>query len=85
MADHTGNWEIFRVYTDSRFVQLTKDSSSDGLPVWSPDGSKIAFISNRSGEWGLYLMESSGEDQHIMLELGPDMPNWSSQRLSWGP
>jgi tetratricopeptide (TPR) repeat protein len=85
MADHTGNWEIFRVYTDRRFVQLTDDPSSDGLPVWSPDGSKIAFVSNRSGEWGVYLMESDGKDPHIILELGPDMPNWSSQRLSWGP
>jgi tetratricopeptide (TPR) repeat protein len=85
MANHTGNWEIFRVYTDRRFVQLTDDPASDGLPVWSPDGSKMAFISNRSGEWGLYLMESSGEDPHIILELGHEMPNWSSQRLSWGP
>jgi hypothetical protein len=85
MANHTGNWEIFRVYTDRRFVQLTDDPASDGLPVWSPDGSKIAFISDRDGEWSVYLMESGGEDQHSILELGSDMPNWSSQRLSWGP
>jgi tetratricopeptide (TPR) repeat protein len=85
MANHTGNWEVFRVNTDRTFAQLTDDPASDGLPVWSPDGSKIAFVSDRSGEWGVYLMESSGENPHIILELGPDLPNWTSQRLSWGP
>jgi hypothetical protein len=77
MAKHTGNWEIFRVNTDRTFMQLTDNPASDGLPVWSPDGSKIAFVS--------YLMESNGEDPHIIVELGPDMPSWTSQRLSWGP
>jgi Tol biopolymer transport system component/tetratricopeptide (TPR) repeat protein len=84
MANHTGNWEIYRVYTDRRFVQLTDDPASDGLPVWSPDGSKVAFVSDRSGEWGVYLMNADGADPHIILELGPDLPGWTSQRLSWG-
>jgi tetratricopeptide (TPR) repeat protein len=84
MANHTGNWEIYRVYTDRRFFQLTDDPSSDGLPAWSPDGSKVAFVSDRSGEWGVYLMNSDGTDPHIILELGPDLPSWTSQRLSWG-
>jgi tetratricopeptide (TPR) repeat protein len=84
MANHTGNWEIYRVYTDRRFVQLTDDPASDGLPAWSPDGSKVAFVSDRSGEWGVYLMNADGTDPHIILELGPDLPSWTSQRLSWG-
>jgi Tol biopolymer transport system component len=85
MANHTGNWEIYQVNTDRSFKQLTDDAGSDGLPVWSPDGSKVAFISDRGGEWGVYLMNADGGDQHIILELGPDMPSWTSQRLSWGP
>jgi hypothetical protein len=84
MANHTGNWEVYRVYTDRRFLQLTDDPNSDGLPTWSPDGSKVAFVSNRDGEWGVYLMNSDGKEQHIILELGPDLPSWTSQRLSWG-
>jgi TolB protein len=85
MAKHTGNWEIYRVNTDRTFMQLTDNPASDGLPVWSPDGSKIAFVSDRDGEWGVYLMESNGEDPHVILALGPDMPSWTSQRLAWGP
>jgi serine/threonine-protein kinase len=85
MAKHSGNWEIYRVNTDRTFLQLTDNPANDGLPVWSPDGTKIAFVSDRDGEWGVYLMEPGGEDPHIILELGPDMPSWTSQRLSWGP
>jgi tetratricopeptide (TPR) repeat protein len=85
MANHTGNWEVYRVYTDRRFVQLTDDAASDGLPAWSPDGSKVAFVSDRGGEWGVYLVNADGTDPHIILELGADLPSWTSQRLSWGP
>lgn len=29
-------------------------------PTWSPDGSKIAFASNRDGNWNLFVMEADG-------------------------
>ena len=36
-------------------------------PVWSPDGSKIVFISIRSGGWGLYQKASNGAGQEQLL------------------
>ena len=33
-------------------TRLTFDPASDGYPVWSPDGSKIAFSSARTGQLG---------------------------------
>lgn len=46
-------------------AQLTTQSSSNSIqPSWSPDGSKIAFASDRDkascGCWGIYLMNSDG-------------------------
>jgi Tol biopolymer transport system component len=32
----------------------------NAFPAWSPDGSKIVFQSNRTGEWHLYLMNPDG-------------------------
>jgi tetratricopeptide (TPR) repeat protein len=85
MANHTGNWEIYLASTAGGFARLTDDPALDGLPVWAPDGSGLAFVSNRDGAWGLYLMGPNGEDPHEILDLGPNMPNWTMQRLSWVP
>ncbi len=41
-------------------VQLTTQSAFDCAPVWSPDGSKIAFSSNRNGNFDVYVMSANG-------------------------
>jgi TolB protein len=85
MSDHTGNWEIYAYDLGGGFQVLTDDPASDGLPAWSPDGSAIAFVSNRNGDWGIYLMQPGGEDPRKVISLGPNLPNWTMQRLSWAP
>lgn len=40
-------------------ARLTTDPS-DTAPVWSPDGKQVAFISARSGNWELYLIDAAG-------------------------
>lgn len=40
---------------------LTKSSDAhDRLPAWSPDGRKIAFVSDQSGEEQVYVVDQSG-------------------------
>ena len=85
MSNHTGDWEVYLVSTAGGFARLTENPAADGLPAWAPDGSGLAFVSNRDGAWGLYLMGPHGEDPHKILALGPSLPNWKSQRLSWAP
>jgi len=51
-------------------TQLTNDPAADMMPAFSPDGSKIAFASKRSGNWDIYLMESRG-GQAIKLTSDP--------------
>jgi len=42
-------------------VQLTLHPSYDDTPCWSPDGTKIAFTSARSGKMDVYVMDLDAE------------------------
>ena len=40
--------------------QLTTNSAYDSHPIWSPDGKKIAFESDREGSLDIYVMDAQG-------------------------
>ncbi|GAB4151902.1 MAG: S41 family peptidase [Planctomycetota bacterium] len=43
------------------YVQLTKNWNQDFLPLWSPDGEFIYFVSDRDGSYNLYKMTTEGD------------------------
>lgn len=69
--------DIFTVGIDgSSPRQLTNAPGQDFSPAWSPDGSRIAFVSERDGNANLYLMNADGSGQVALTtdpsdELGP--------------
>ena len=85
MSNVTGNWDVYLLSISGGVARLTDDPAADGLPAWAPDGSGLAFVSNRDETWGVYLMGPNGQDPHKILSLGPNLPDWTLQRLSWGP
>jgi len=51
----------------------------DGDPAWSPDGTKIAFCSNRDGNFEIYTMDPDGSSQK-RITYDPDddqFPIWT--------
>jgi serine/threonine protein kinase len=63
-------------------TRLTYDPASDANPVWSPDGSRIVFSSDRDGNFSLYQRAASGAgNDEVLLRAGPDDPkvatDWS--------
>ena len=61
--------EIFNVPVKEGYVlNLTHSSGAfDMLPAWSPDGKSIAFWSDRSGEYELYLQDPNMEKEPVCL------------------
>jgi Tol biopolymer transport system component len=51
----------------------------DSGPAWSPDGTKIAFISNRNRYFALYTMNADGSNVQLVTDkvLEPGGPAWS--------
>ena len=48
-------------------TRLTFDPSDDTNPHWSPDGSQIAFASNRRGTFDLYTKAANGAGEAALL------------------
>jgi Tol biopolymer transport system component len=54
-------WDLYAIDPDgTNRVQLTNDPARDLQPAFSPDGSKIAFTTNRDGNFEIYVMDASG-------------------------
>ncbi len=60
-------------------TQLTSDPSADVHPVFSPDGTRIAFASNRSGNWDIWMMSVNGGMPVCVTQSAADEihPSWS--------
>ncbi len=79
-ARNGGNHDIFTMELDgSNQTRLTTDAAYDDQPKWSPDGTKIVFMSDRAGNFDIYTMNADGSAQtKITSTLAPDgFPAWS--------
>jgi dipeptidyl aminopeptidase/acylaminoacyl peptidase len=75
----TSNLWLAEVAT-GKVRRLTRANASDGAPVWSPDGARIAFVSKRGEDetGGLYVIEPRGGEAEKIVELpyGIATPKW---------
>lgn len=81
-SDASGRYQIYMMPLNSTTpVQLTNSAGMNFAPIFSPDGSQIAFVSTRAdGVPTIWIMNLDGSgQQQITTELGRDTSP------SWGP
>ena len=55
--------------------RITSNQAYDTHPIWSPDGKKIAFSSNREGSMDIYIVDKDGGiPQRITTHSGNELP-----------
>ncbi len=75
------NLEIYTIAPDGTdLTRLTRDLAPDGLPAFSPDGSRIAFTRGSPSTSDVYLVGSDGAGETRLTELDgfENSPTWSA-------
>lgn len=79
-----GPTHVFAMNADGSSIhQLTSDANDDAAPVWSPDGTRVAFVRTQSGQQPqpgqIFVMNSDGTGVSRLTCLGSrdDRPAWS--------
>jgi len=78
-CDQSGNnCGIYLARADGALIGPATDNPQDDMPAWSPDSSKLAFTSPRSGNWNIWIKDLS-DGRLTRLTDGPQdiSPAWS--------
>ncbi len=77
---NNNNHDVFVMDPDgNNQTRLTSSLAYDDQPKWSPDGSKIVFMSGRDGNFEIYSMNADGSSQTRLTNnpAADGFPAWS--------
>ncbi|MGA9226566.1 MAG: S9 family peptidase [Mesobacillus sp.] len=77
--DYVSNLYILDLEEGGEPKQWTYGENRNHSPRWSPDGSQLAFISNRAGKNQVYVLDAAGGEarQATSFKNGASGPVWS--------
>lgn len=82
----SGDWDVFRLnLADGIVMQLTTEAAQDGLPAISPDGQYVAFVSDRGGNWNIWVKPLNGGRTMLLAPIEGSLTNWLEHTLQWIP
>ena len=89
LSDRDGDAEIY-VFRDGKVKRLTKNDNIDKDPAWSPDGTQIAWMSNKDNAGGarfdVWGMDADGNNQlPLVNEIGGNPVGSSIRSPRWSP
>ena len=82
MDDKSHIWVL--ELASGKFTRLTSEGDNI-MPVWTPDGKRVTFASDRAGQWNLYWApaDAGGPAERLYDSPNPQFPNcWSSDGQS---
>jgi Tol biopolymer transport system component len=82
-VQHVADLNIWAIPTSGagEAVRLVASTRADATPQYSPDGSRIAFCSDQSGNWEIWVARSDGSHQEQLTPFG----SGHSCTLRWSP
>jgi Tol biopolymer transport system component len=73
-ADGSGSVRLtetpLRVIAEQEINGQEPHSWNNVAPVWSPDGAQIAFLTDRNGQWEIWVMNADGSHQRPLFPPG---------------
>lgn len=80
----TGRGDIFTVPAKEGIVRNITNSSNahDREGIWSPDGKYIAYLSDKSGEFEIYIVAQDGSAEPVKLTENADTYKFT---IRWSP
>ncbi len=72
--------DIFVITVDGKELEQLTDGGANIGPVYSPDGTKIAYVSLRGGNYNIYMMDTNGMN---VVKLTKTPPGTDNVNLSW--
>ena len=71
--------DIWTARRGEKPARLTEDAHDDVDPVWSPDGKRVAYASDRHGSFDIFVRDlATGEERRLTTSSAAEMrPTWS--------
>ncbi len=68
---YSRQFDIYTVNVATRQIERVTDTeANEKSPVWSPDGTKIAFVSDRNGIYNIFIKEWNAEENVVLAAVG---------------
>ena len=86
-ANLSGNADVAVLDPCGSVHTIIGGAAAELKPVWSPDGHRVAFMSNRDGNFEIYVANADGSDVHRLTDdpANDFNPAWSpdGRQIAW--